>query len=54
MTTLGGENADLFSFTACCKNCNDIFKSLMLKKLLVHKKVLLAVCLYMSRQDNLR
>jgi hypothetical protein len=32
MTTLGGENADLFSFTACGKISNDNFESSMFKK----------------------
>jgi len=54
MTTLGGKNGDLFSFTACGKNSNDNFKSLTLKKFLVHTKVLLPMFLYMSRQCNLR
>jgi len=54
MTILGGENADLFSFTMCGTNSNDSFQSVMLRKFLVHTKVLLAMCLYVSRRDNLR
>ena len=46
MTTVGGETADLFIFTACGKYSNDNFVGLILRKILFHTKVLLAICIY--------